>query len=144
MSGKSEEIIRFEEALNADENVRNEFEAAFKKITDEDGAQSEVEAMAKAASELGFEISIDEIERVFAEMQELDEDELANVAGGKQRGVRHGCDDTIAKGLDQPDEHGHNLFCITLWHCYAITVHTQTDNKEAGCWSDYKCNYWNN
>ena len=79
MNNKSETIKRFEEALSADERLRNKYDAALKKITDEGTAQSDGEVMVKAAKELGFEISIDEMERFFAEMREIDDNELENV-----------------------------------------------------------------
>ena len=60
MIEKSENIKKFEEAISVDENLRNRYEAALKKITDEKLAGSDGEAMVKAAKELGFEISIDE------------------------------------------------------------------------------------
>ena len=69
---------KFEEALSVDENLRNKYEAALKKIADEKLAESDCEAMVKAAKELGFEISIDEMERYFASIQELDDEELEN------------------------------------------------------------------
>ena len=131
MNNKSETIKRFEEALSADESLRNKFEAAIKKITDEGTAQSDGEVMVKAAKELGFEISIDEMERFFAEMQEIDDNELENVAGGRKI--------KFDEGSKRTDEYGRNLYCLGLWHCYTGFLHTDTESKEASCWKNYSC-----
>ena len=83
--------------------------------------------MAKAAAELGYSISAADLERSAAEIQELDLDELENVAGGVST-----------------DEDGNDTFCITAWHCFTAALHTEAKSKDAACWSDYKCIVWSN
>ena len=143
MIEKSENIIKFEETLSKDESLRTKYEAALKKIADEKLAGSDGEAMVKAAKELGFEISIDEMERYFASIQELDDEELENAAGGADGHDapegRSKCDDNLGRANDSEDEHGHDGFCLVTWHCATGFLHTETDSKKVMCWSDYLC-----
>ena len=143
MIEKSEGIKKFEEALSVDENLRNKYEAALKKIADEKLAGSDGEAMVKVAKELGFEINIDEMERYFAAIQELDDEELDNAAGVSEehRGPdgAQKCDDFIGKAGSSKDEYGHYGICLAVWHCATAFLHTETDSKKVMCWSDYLC-----
>ena len=84
--GKSESIKKFEEALRNDELKRKTFEDAYKKILAEKSVGSNNEAVVKAAKEIGFDISIEELERSYAEKQEMNDDELDKVAGGRVDG----------------------------------------------------------
>ena len=122
-----EEIKRFDAALNASEELRRDFEETCARIAKEGEARSDSEIMAKAAAELGFNISAADLERSAAELQELDLDELENVAGG-----------------GGTDEHGFDTFCITAWHCFTAVLHTESQSKEVSCWSDYNCVLWSN
>ena len=142
MIERSENIKKFEEALSADENLRNKYEAALKKIADEKLAESDGEAMVKAAKELGFEISIDEMERYFASIQELDDEELENAAGGADghdapEGRSKCDDDAIAIAMKVRDEHGHDGACLATWHCATAFLHTETESKRVLCWSKF-------
>ena len=144
MIEKSENIKKFEEALSADETLKGRYEAALKKIADEKLAGSDGEAMVKAAKELGFEISIDEMERYFAVIQELDDAELGNAAGGRADGGGDGCTTKILKTVREEDEKGHNGFCLVTWHCLTAFLHTETDSKKVSCLKDYLCDWINN
>ncbi len=88
--GKSDNIINFEEALKKKEN-KEKFEAALKKIAEEKSAGSNNEAVVKAAKEIGFDISIEELERSYAEKQEMNDDELDKVAGGRKCTCSYEC-----------------------------------------------------
>ena len=142
MFNKSEAIRKLEEALTTDANLRDRFEAALKKIADERLANSDGEAMVKAAAELGFKISIEEMERLFAAMQELDDEELDEVSGGTAK--RQSCRGKVAKHAHEEDENGHDGYCDVVWHCAAITLHTKTDSKNVACWNEYLCHIVNN
>ena len=148
MIEKSKNIQKFEEALSADENLREKYEAALKKIVDEKLAESDGEAMVKAAKELGFEINIGEMEQAFAAVQELDDEELEN-AGGVSEGHSgpegtQKCDDFIGKAGSSKDEYGHFGVCLATWHCATAFLHTKTDSKDVMCWSSYLCVAINN
>ena len=78
---KSENIIKFEETLVNDEAKHKAFDDAYKKIMEEKSVGSNNEAVVKAAKEIGFDISIEELERSYAEKQEMNDDELDKVAG---------------------------------------------------------------
>ena len=107
--GKSENIIKFEEALKTKEK-REAYEAALKKIIDEKSAKSDGEAVQKAAKELGFDLSIEELERCVASKQEIADDELDKVAGG---------------------------WCWFDHSCNTVTCHDKDDLD--ACWSEYLC-----
>ena len=87
--GKSDNIINFEEALKTKEN-KEKFEAALKKIAEEKTAKNDGEALQKAAKELGFDLSLEELEHSLAEKQEMPDEELDKVAGGSC-GISYGC-----------------------------------------------------
>ena len=69
----------FEEALKADEALRQRYEEALKDAVE---TSSGVEVIQGVAAELGFELSLEELEQALAACQELDDSELESVAGG--------------------------------------------------------------
>ncbi len=146
MIERNENIIKFEKALSVDENLRNKYEAALKKIADEKLAESDGEAMVKAAKELGYEISIDEMERSFAAIQELDDEELSDAAGGEVSKIsktksksKKPCGTAIMKAQKAEDENGHGGFCLGVWHCFTAFLHTDSDSDGVACLADYRC-----
>ncbi len=113
-------IKTFEEDLKTDETLRRKYEEALKNVT---GVSNDCEAMQKAAAQLGYEISIEELEQAWASSQKLDETELATVAGGG------------------PDEnYGHEDWCLWNFACYVPTRHEDVvgEHYEA-CLYDYYC-----
>lgn len=78
----SEELLKFQEMLKNDPEKLKAYDEAVEKLTKEKSVVLEAEAAQKAAKELGYELSIEELTRVFAEKQDLDDDELDEVAGG--------------------------------------------------------------
>lgn len=110
----------FEDALKADEALRQKFEEALKNVT---GVSSDGEALQKAAAELGYEISLEELEQAWVAAQELDETELASVAGG-----------------GPAENNWRDDWCALNWFCYTLAHHEEVvgEHYEA-CWSDYYC-----
>ena len=105
----------FEDALKADETLRQRYEEVLGGVTE---AASDGEAMQKAAAELGYEITLEELEQAWAAGQELDEKELASVAGGL---------------YENDDE-----WCVMIHSCYTVAFHDR-EGKANACWSDYSC-----
>ena len=127
----NEKITKFEEALNADKSLAEKYDAALIRIKDNKEAGSVGEAMMKAASELGFDISAEEFERELASVEEIMDDKLDGVVGGE-------------------DEYGHSDWCVVPWHCYTAFMHTESDGNSENrdefelreaCWADYVCQY---
>ena len=118
-------LKELEEALSKDEALRNTYEIECKRIAEAKEAANDAEVMVKAADKLGFELSLAELEREMADKEALNDDELENISGG----------DTI---LDV-DEHGHNNWCITLWHCFMYSMHTESERTGNACLSNYRC-----
>lgn len=118
-------LVELEKALATDRKKAEKFEQAL--AGDKCKACSnDAEAFSVAAREVGLEIGPEEVERAMAEAQELDEAELKKVGGGRT-------------SSDDEDEYGHDVWCWIGWHCYTVTLHTQTESKRASCWSNYDC-----
>ncbi|MBE5970767.1 MAG: hypothetical protein E7242_11110 [Lachnospiraceae bacterium] len=111
--GKSENIIKFEEALKKDPEKMKAFEEAQKRIFDEKSAKNDGEIMVKAAKEVGFDITIEEIDRSIAEKQEIDDELLDEVVG--------------AAG------------CTFDYSCHYVFKHGKDQNIEDLCFDDYNC-----
>ena len=94
---------------------------------------NDAEAFSLAARAVGFEIAPEEVERAMAEGQELDAEELKKVAGGKPS-----CDSFF---ITVEDNDGHDGWCMTAWHCFVATLHTEGGTANEACFSDYACMY---
>ena len=121
---KTPEMIRMEADLKASEALREQYEAALKRIAEGGEAKSDGDIFEKAAAELGYQITAAELERVSAENEEIGPDEMEQTAGGKTE-----------------DSDGHDEWCLTAWHCFTVTCHTKANkgNESVACWSDYLC-----
>lgn len=108
----SENIIKFEEKLKNNEESKKKYEATLKRILDEKSAKSDGEAVQKAAKEIGFDLSKEEIERAFAAKQEMPDDELDKVAGG---------------------------WCVFDHSCYLAACHDKEVSEKDACAWDYIC-----
>lgn len=117
---------RFEADLRANKELRQKYEEACQNIAKAGEGKSDGEVLAKTAAELGYAISVADLERSFAAAQELDSAQLAKVSGGLTE-----------------DEEGNDSYCITAWHCYTAMLHNDVDEKNIACWSNYKCLFWN-
>jgi predicted ribosomally synthesized peptide with nif11-like leader len=79
---KSENMIAFELALKESKELREKFVAAQKRIAENKEASNDVELLVKAAAEVGHTLTVAEIERAIAQAQEINDEDLAKVAGG--------------------------------------------------------------
>ncbi len=118
---KSEEILRLERDLSEQPELREKLEAEMKRIAEAGEAESDGEVMVKATAALGYTITLEELERSAADLEKLDDEEL-KAAGGWST-----------------DEKGHDDECLTAWHCYAATLHSDTESKVVSCWKNYLC-----
>ena len=128
---KSEELLRFENDLKADSELEKKLHDGLEEAVKTGAGKSKDELLSEAARSLGYEISAGELERARAGAEELDLDELEQIAGGGY------C--ALLWTTEAQDEHGHNIWCYTLWHCEVVTMHTETNSKSVCCWSDYRC-----
>ena len=140
------ELKRFENDLKANKELRKKLDEAVKRIAAEGLAQSDGEVMAAAAKELGYDVSVAALEQAKAEAETLDPEELAAVAGGVEHkqlcSSDYGCAGIVNDAYT--DEYDHDSWCVTAWHCYAATLHTDAQDKDVSCWQDYKCLWLNN
>lgn len=129
---KTESLRKFEEALVSDPELRNKLDLAVKEAMESGDCKTDGEALSKAAASLGYEISFAELERMEAENEELDLDELEQVSGGESY-----CSFFWHTAME--DEYGHNAWCLTLWHCDMVSMHTETESKNVHCWENFQC-----
>ena len=113
---KSENMLAFETALKENKELQEKFIATQKRIIENKEAANDGELLLKAAAEVGYPLTMAELERAFAQAQELSEEELDKVAGGTEKN-----DD----------------WCIVTHHCFAFFLHTDDGSTTANCWKDY-------
>ena len=114
----------FRKALDANPKKAVAFKESLAGMTPEsDGG--EAVALSKAAAAVGFEISPEQIERELAAAMKLDDSELEAVGGGLSSG--------------DESETGHDIWCLTIWHCHATSMHTDDKDGSAACWTDWRC-----
>ena len=146
---KSEEMKRLEADLASDRELKEKFEKTVDRIATEGKPESDAVLFAQAAAELGYGITAADFERLDAEKEEVSADELQNLAGGLDTDqisvcwIDYNC---VLNYVNEQieDEHGHNMLCLTAWHCFTVTLHTETDNTQkpnerGACWKDYDC-----
>jgi predicted ribosomally synthesized peptide with nif11-like leader len=114
---KSENMLAFEAALKENKELQEKFAAAQKRIVENKEASSDGEVLVKAAAEVGFTLTMEELERFFAQSQELCDEDLDKVAGG-----------AAAKNDD---------WCWFDHHCYIAFLHTDDGSTTANCWDNY-------
>ena len=111
---KSENILAFEAALKENKELQKKFVAAQKRIIENKEAESDGELLVKVAAEIGFTLSVAEIERSMAQNQELSDEELDNVAGGAGK-----------------------EWCSAAYYCFM--VYENGGEPESPCKSNYEC-----
>lgn len=126
----------FDEVLQKDENLRKAFLEQCQKVAESGTCANDAEVLVKVADELGWILDLNELERERAIAEELDPEQLEKVAGGVE---------AVCFAISAPptgeDEHGHDNWCMTLWHCLTVTMHTDSDDINHVCWSDYLCDF---
>ena len=111
-----ENAKKLEKALKEDKEQAAKFEAELRRIVQEKDAANDGEAFVKAAKAVGFDISIADLEKVKAETQEIDPEEIGSSAGGSWCWADYDC--YTAWHHDGPEEVGTDCFsnhdCIKL------------------------------
>ena len=108
----TENVRTFEKALRESEELQHRLAQELKKIAEENSAESDAEAMAKAARALGYDFTVADMEKANAEAQELDPEEMEQAAGG---------------------------WCFADYDCYTAWNHDSPDQQGSACFSDYGC-----
>ena len=108
----TENVRTFEKALRESEELQHRLAQELKKIAEEKSAESDAEAMAKAAQALGYDFTVADMEKANAEAQELAPEEMEQAAGG---------------------------WCFADYDCYTAWNHDTPDQKGTACFSDYEC-----
>ena len=108
----TENVRKFEKDMRGNEELRKKLFEELKKIAEEKSAESDAEAMAKAARALGYDFTVADMEKAHAETQELDPEEMEQAAGG---------------------------WCFADYDCYTAWNHDTPDQEGSACFSDYEC-----
>ena len=89
-----------------------------------------------SVSPSAYGVSTEEVERSIAAVEEMDPEEMEQVAGGESDSKCH----MVFGWFDgAEDEYGHSVWCYTAWHCETLTLHTSTKSKLVKCFSNYSC-----
>ena len=115
----SENIKAFETALKESKELQAKFAAAQKRIVENKEASSDGEVLVKAAAAIGFTLSMAELERCFAQSEELSDEDLDKVAGG---GI-----------TTDPD-----AWCMKDYACIVVFKH-DSESEQHLCFADYSC-----
>ena len=107
-----ENVKKLERALREDRELAKKFEEELKRIAEEQSAGAKVEALAKAARTLGFDVTVSDLEKAQAETQELDPEELDNSVGG---------------------------WCFADYDCYTAYHHDTPNEQGTDCFKDHDC-----
>ena len=108
----TENVRKFEKALRDNEELQRRLAKELKKIAEEKSASNDAEAIAKAARTLGYDFTVADMEKVHAETQELNPEEMEQAAGG---------------------------WCFADYDCYTAWNHDSPDQPGSACFSDYDC-----
>ena len=108
----TENVRKFEKDLRGNEKLQKKLFEELAKIAKEKSAESDAEAMAKAAHALGYDFTVADMEKANAETQELDPEEMEQAAGG---------------------------WCFADYDCYTAWNHDSPDQPGSACFSDYDC-----
>ena len=108
----TENVRIFEKDLRGNEKLQKKLFEELAKIAKEKSAESDAEAMAKAAHALGYDFTVADMEKANAEAQELAPEEMEQAAGG---------------------------WCFADYDCYTAWNHDSPDQQGSACFSDYGC-----
>ena len=75
-------LKQFEEALASDSALLEKYSTEYRRLRESCGSESEAQTAVKAAKAAGFDLSLSELEKSAASMEELDPDSLDQVSGG--------------------------------------------------------------
>ena len=107
-----ENVRKFEADLRGNEELQKKLYEELVKIAKEKNAESDAEAMAKAAQTLGYDFTVADMEKAHAEARELDPEEIEQAAGG---------------------------WCFADYDCYTAWNHDSPDQPGSACLKDYDC-----
>ncbi|MBR0290371.1 MAG: hypothetical protein IJQ82_15470 [Selenomonadaceae bacterium] len=106
------ELERFMRDVEADEDLAKRFGTVANRIALANKNLSEAEVKARAMSELGYKVTATQLEIAAAENELLDDDELEQVAGGKNPHIHSKCTGKFQSG-EVPHCWGTNYGCYT-------------------------------
>ena len=115
---KSENVKAFEAALKDNKDLQEKYEAALKRIVENKEATGDGETLAKAAAEVGFSLTMADLERKQAENEELSDDDLEMVSGGADTRYETACWSNYHCQLNHKfDGTGTDIVCMLDYLC---------------------------
>ena len=139
------EMARYKTDLAQSGELRMRLDEVATRLLKAGTTKTDAELLAAAAQELGYDIAAADFARVLAKEQELDDDELEAVAGGWDPFDDCWANDrctALYNTYHQTDYTGHDIWCPTVWHCWVASMHSDTEDTNVACLSDYGC-IWN-
>ncbi len=109
----------FIEDVEKDKEFGKKFKEELKAIAEAGKVKSDGEAVIEAAKAFGYDIKMSDLEKRTAEMQKMDDSELAAVSSGE--------------GGKYDD------FCVSDYTCYVTWKHPDDSEDGDKCWSEYGC-----
>ena len=107
-----ENVRKFEADLRGNEKLQKKLFEELAKIAKDKSAESDAEAMVKAAQTLGYDFTVADMEKANAETQELDPEEMEQAAGG---------------------------WCFADYDCYTAWNHDSPDEEGFACFTNHNC-----
>lgn len=125
----SDAMNRMTEAMASDPSLREKLKEAVE-ASKSDNLKSPAELIAKAAQAIGYDVTVEDCEQLYSDVQPLDEELLDQVTGGSRTNP------------DGPDARhcGSDYWC-DVWYFHDLWQH---DKKTTQCLADYWCDHiWN-
>lgn len=118
------ELERMRRDLKGDQALEKRAQEILLRIADSGEAESDSEVWAMVARELGYDVTVADVERLVAEQEEVEEgelslDDLSEVAGGA--------------------EDGGWIFCWADYNCFTVWNRNHANSEEVACLADYIC-----
>ena len=115
---------KINQASEGDPEFRQKLQEEMKRIADTEEAASDREIFIKAIKNvLGMDITMADLAKAQAEVEELDPEELDKVTGGS--------------------DDGKDDWCVYSYYCFTAWKHKKQDphniDTEVACWQEYCC-----
>lgn len=146
--GAVKDFKQFDSDMAASQELVEQYNQITRRIIEEKSADSDADIAIKAAAELGYTITVADLERARAQSESMDVDEMEAVAGGVEVCWKdYTC--VVAYETVTKDDDGHDFMCVASWHCLTAFMHTtpsdgyegddKRNNQNCNCWSNYCC-----
>ena len=146
--GEFKDYKQFDIDMDASQELVEQYNEILHRIAVDETAESDADAVIKAAKELGYTITAADLERAMARNEKMDLEELESVSGGSDLCWKdYSC--VVAYHTSTVDNDDHDFWCVADYHCITAYHHNtptggyegedNNNNRQTVCWSDYSC-----